>query len=108
MTRNELNASLMEDILDAQHDFETAAKRLDDCYGIPDLANFWTGMEIGRKSNRNAICPLGSMTADEADQVAFMIEDILNGLKKVHQHASEWAIAKRAYENRMDYECEGD
>lgn len=109
MTRNELHADLMDALTMTKGDFENAAKNLSQCYGLPNLSNGWTGWDMQADvQDKNLEIPLDDMTADQADQVVFLLNEMLDSLKVVKRQAEHWAVAKREWENRMDYECDDD
>lgn len=109
MTRDNLNANLMEALIVATNDFEKTAQSLAQCYGMPNFSEGWTGWDMQADvSDKNAEIPLGQVTADQADLVVYLLNEMLDSFKSVKDAAEYWAAAKREWENRMDYECEDD
>lgn len=109
MTRNEFHNDLMDALTMIKSDFEKAAQNLAQCYGVPNFSNGWTGWDMqANVSNKNLEIPLEDMTADQADQVVFLLNEMLDSLQVVKRKAEHWAVAKRDWENRMDYECDDD
>lgn len=109
MTRNEFHADLQDALTMTKNDFEKAAQNLAQCYGMPNFAEGWTGWDMQADvSDKNLEIPLDKMTADQADHVVFLINEMLDSMKVVKRQAEYWAVAKREWENRMEYECDDD
>lgn len=106
MTRNEFHADLQDALTMTKNDFEKAAQNLAQCYGMPNFAEGWTGWDMQADvSDKNLEIPLDKMTADH---VVFLINEMLDSMKVVKRQAEYWAVAKREWENRMEYECDDD
>lgn len=108
MTRNELNIELMENVQETRQDFRQAAHDLSLYFDMPNLSEGWSTIDFGDFSVEDTKIPLEGMTADQADYVVGMISDMLSDFERVRRMAEYWADAVRAYENRMEYECDDD